>query len=155
MTTHPHPTFGHLPPSDGGRENFMRQYQGWRPIGWALPLANSLHPFRMPRGHCVVHSLWPNDRIPYSTSTKMWVMTSHKWLGYSRFSRSRRSTAVSPLPRHATRRIFPRLTFSKKAPVKTRIKPPSRPLHFKKPCYINPVGSLHGKLTVTAKRAPG
>ena len=35
------------------------------------------------------------------------------------------------------------------------VRPTIRPLHFKKPCYINPIGGLPGKLTVTAKPAPG
>ena len=58
-----------------GKENRQGRYQGWRPSGWALPLANSRHPFRMLSGQVLVHRLWPDTSIPYSTSTKMWVMT--------------------------------------------------------------------------------
>ena len=71
----PHPTFGHLPPSDGGRINQWRTYQGWRPIRWALPMANILHPFRMPRDTDDYAHGWTNNRELYLTAQKMWART--------------------------------------------------------------------------------
>ena len=67
---------GESPPSDGGRKNQWWHYQGWRPIRWALPLATSLHPFRMPRGANHDSRVFSNDTNSYSTGQKMWVMTS-------------------------------------------------------------------------------